>query len=107
MESQSGRQPPSALSANARGMIFFIASLAPTKIFAHFALLGGGIGKAAIAEAFVPALLVLVVGRHLGPFFKSVHHLEIVIPFSGEASIAAVLPAQLIFRRPFRLHGGK
>ena len=57
---------------------------------------------AAIGEPFVPALFVKVIFYHFRAFFKAVDSPVKVIALCRKASVAAVLPTQLVFGRAFR-----
>ena len=82
-----------------------LEAVAEADIFPVACLRGFGQREAAEAEAFVPALLILVVGGHFRAFFEAVHHLVVPFAFRGHTGVAAVFPAQLVFGRAGGVNG--
>jgi len=70
-------------------------------------LFGGSQREAAEGEAFVPALLILIVCGHFRAFLKAVHDLVIPLAFRSQARIAAIFPAELVLRRAGGIDGVK
>lgn len=56
----------------------------------------------AIGKAFVPAVFVKVVLKHFRALFEAINSTVAVVALRGKAGIAAILPAQLVFRRAVR-----